>query len=97
MDAHLSNPDLMPTSVQARTWAWYHFAALWIGMVMCITAYMLSGSLIMNGMSWKQAVATIFLGNVIVLIPMLLIGHANCQIWDTLRSIDALIFWYFGR
>ncbi|QQS16452.1 MAG: NCS1 family nucleobase:cation symporter-1 [Neisseriales bacterium] len=79
MDAHLSNPDLMPTSVQARTWAWYHFAALWIGMVMCITAYMLSGSLIMNGMSWKQAVATIFLGNVIVLIPMLLIGHAGVK------------------
>ena len=30
-------------------------------------------------MSWGQAVGTVFLGNAIVLVPMLLIGHAGAK------------------
>ena len=70
----LWNHDLAPTLPSQRTWTWYHFAALWIGMVMCIPAYTLAASMITNGMSWSQAVMTVFLGNLIVLIPMLLIA-----------------------
>src|SRR5258705_352041 len=75
----LWNHDLAPTLPSQRTWTWYHFAALWIGMVMCIPAYTLAASMITNGMSWSQAVMTVFLGNLIVLIPMLLIGHAGAR------------------
>ena len=79
MSLSLSNADLIPTTEAQRTWRWYHFTALWIGMVMCIPAYMLSASLIEAGMSWSQAVGTVFLGNMIVLVPMLLIGHAGTK------------------
>ncbi len=79
MSDSLINDDLRPTTEAQRTWRWYHFAALWIGMVMCIPAYMLAASLIESGMSWSQAVGTVFLGNAIVLIPMLLIGHAGAK------------------
>jgi len=48
-------------------------------MVMCIPAYTLAASLIESGMSWPQAVGTVFLGNLIVLLPMLLIGHAGAK------------------
>ncbi len=75
----LWNADLAPTGNTERTWRWYHFAALWVGMVMCIPAYTLAASLIAGGMSWSQAVGTVFLGNLIVLIPMLLIGHAGAR------------------
>ena len=75
----LSNDDLKPTTEAQRTWRWYHFTALWIGMVMCIPAYTLAASLIEGGMSWGQAVGTVFLGNAIVLVPMLLIGHAGAK------------------
>lgn len=75
----LFNADLAPTRPEQRTWRWYHFAALWVGMVMCIPAYTLAAGLIESGMSWSQAVATVFLGNFIVLIPMLLIGHAGAK------------------
>lgn len=78
-DPTLSNPDLVPTTAAQRTWRWYHFAALWVGMVMCIPAYTLAASLIESGMSWSQAVGTVFLGNLIVLVPMLLIGHAGAK------------------
>jgi nucleobase:cation symporter-1, NCS1 family len=75
----LINDDLKPTTEAQRTWHWYHFTALWIGMVMCIPAYTLAASLIEAGMSWSQAVGTVFLGNAIVLVPMLLIGHAGAK------------------
>src|SRR5688500_19694136 len=75
----LANPDLLPTTAAQRTWRWYHFAAIWIGMVMCIPSYTLAAGLIDQGMSPWQAVATVLLGNAIVLIPMLLIGHAGAK------------------
>jgi len=75
----LYNADLAPTTPAQRTWAWYHFAALWVGMVMCIPSYTLAASLIDQGMSPWQAVGTVLLGNAIVLVPMLLIGHAGAK------------------
>jgi NCS1 family nucleobase:cation symporter-1 len=75
----LWNEDLAPTTAAQRTWRWYHFAALWVGMVMCIPAYTLSASLIEGGMSGYQAVLTVFIANAIVLLPMLLIGHAGTK------------------
>ncbi|MDD2877767.1 MAG: NCS1 family nucleobase:cation symporter-1 [Acidiphilium sp.] len=75
----LINPDLAPTTAAQRTWRWYHFVALWIGMVMCIPSYTLASSMIGDGMSWSQAVLTVFLGNLIVLVPMLLIGDAGAR------------------
>ena len=76
---NLWNEDLAPTTQSQRTWRWYHYAALWVGMVMCIPAYTLAASLIDSGMSWQQAVGTVLLGNLIVLLPMLLIGHAGAK------------------
>jgi NCS1 family nucleobase:cation symporter-1 len=78
-DTNLWNEDLAPTTPAQRTWRWYHFAALWVGMVISIPAYMLAASLIEGGMSAWQAVATVFCANVIVLLPMLLIGHAGAK------------------
>ena len=43
----------------------------------CIPTYMLASSLIGGGMNWWEAVLTIFLGNLIVLIPMILNAHAG--------------------
>ena len=61
----------------ARTWGAYEIAALWIGMAVCIPTYMLAAGLVAGGMSWWQAVVTIALGNAIVLVPMMLTGHAG--------------------
>src|SRR6185436_5872257 len=41
--------------------------------------YMLASSLIEEGMDWRQAVTTIFLGNLIVLLPMVLNAHAGTR------------------
>ena len=48
-------------------------------MSLCIPTYMLASSLIQGGMNWWQAILTIFLCNTIVLIPMILNGHAGAK------------------
>ncbi|MCL5942700.1 MAG: NCS1 family nucleobase:cation symporter-1 [Actinobacteria bacterium] len=68
----LHNHDIGPTKVAQRTWTTYNIAALWIGMSVCIPTYMLAAGLVAGGMSAWQAVFTVMLGNVIVLIPMVL-------------------------
>jgi NCS1 family nucleobase:cation symporter-1 len=75
----LYNPDLAPVPPERRTWGTYNFAALWVSMSVNILTYMLAASLIQGGMDWKQAVATVFLGNTIVLIPMLLNSHPGAR------------------
>jgi len=75
----LYNPDLAPASAERRHWGTYNFAALWVSMSVNILTYMLAASLIQGGMNWKQAVATVFLGNSIVLIPMLLNSHPGAR------------------
>lgn len=74
-----SNSDLAPTLPAQRTWGTYNYIALWFSMSMEVSTYMLASSLIAGGMNWKQAVGTILLGNLIVLIPMLLNAHAGAK------------------
>jgi NCS1 family nucleobase:cation symporter-1 len=78
-DTDLWNEDLAPTTVETRTWDWKSYAALWVAMVVCVPTYMLAGGLVSEGMNWWQAVVTVLLGNMIVLVPMILIGHAGAK------------------
>ncbi|WP_298222403.1 NCS1 family nucleobase:cation symporter-1 [Flavobacterium sp.] len=78
-DSALYSEDLAPATAQNRSWTTWNYAALWISMSLCIPTYMLSSSLIEGGMNWWQAILTIFLGNTIVLIPMILNGHAGAK------------------
>src|SRR5277367_1696333 len=75
----LYNEDLAPVPAERRTWGTYNYAALWIAMSVNIPTYLLASSMIAGGMSWKQAIFTVFLGNVLVLVPMLLNAHAGAQ------------------
>jgi nucleobase:cation symporter-1, NCS1 family len=75
----LFNDDIAPTKISQRKWGTYDIAALWISMSACIPTYMLASSLISEGMNWYQAVLTVFLGNAIVLIPMVLNAHAGTK------------------
>ena len=77
--SRLFNLDLAPVPPSRRKWGMLSFAALWISMSACIPTYMLASSLIGGGMNWWQAILTIFLGNLIVLIPMVLNAHAGAR------------------
>src|SRR5258705_13581443 len=78
-ESSLYNEDLAPVPLERRTWTLYNYASLWVAMSVCIPTYMLASGLIAGGMNWRQAIGTILLGNVIVLVPMLLNAHAGAR------------------
>ena len=75
----LYSEDFAPVPRAGRTWNRWNIAAIWVGMAVCIPTYMLASSLIEQGMNWWQALLTILLGNVIVLIPMILNAHVGAK------------------
>lgn len=79
VDSTLWNEDLEPTAVANRTWSSLNIFSLWVGMVISVPAYLLASGLMQEGLSALQAISTVLLGNIIVLIPMLLIGHAGTK------------------
>ncbi len=76
---NLINEDLAPIPSSKRTWGIWNYAALWISMSLCIPTYMLASGMIKSGLSWWQAILIFLIGNTIVLIPMILNGHAGAK------------------
>lgn len=73
------NPDLAPVLPAALTWGVRDLAALWVALAACVPTYMLGAALIDGGMSGTQAVLTIFLANLIVLVPIVLNAHPGTK------------------
>ena len=78
-ESRLFNRDLAPAGAAERTWGTWHFAALWVGVSVCIPTYTLAAGMITQGMTWWQALITVTLGNVIVLVPIVLNAHAGTR------------------
>lgn len=67
------NEDIAPTKVTQRTWGTWNVAALWVGMAICVPTYTLGGVLTAYfGLSVSEALLTILVANIIVLIPLTL-------------------------
>ncbi|HET6500349.1 MAG TPA: NCS1 family nucleobase:cation symporter-1 [Amycolatopsis sp.] len=77
--SRFANAELAPVPAGKRTWTTYNYFALWMGMAHNIPSYALAASLIALGMDWWQALVTITLGNLIVLVPMLANSHAGTK------------------
>jgi len=80
--------ELMPTSKKERTWNFYNYLALWIAMDIGIPTYYLASGLLVGGMNVPQAMFTILLGNLIILVPILLNGHAGAK-----YGIPSPVYW----
>jgi NCS1 family nucleobase:cation symporter-1 len=75
----LVNDDIAPTGLRSRTWNRWHIASLWVGMSVCIPTYMLAAGMIAAGMNWWQSLLAIFIGNAIVLVPLVVNAHAGTR------------------
>ncbi len=78
-ESRFYNEDFAPVPLEERTWNTWNYTSIWIGMAVCVPTYMLASSMIQEGMSWWQAVFTILLGNLIVLVPLLLNGFPGAK------------------
>ena len=70
-DSPLHNADLAPVTMPKRIWSTYNYIALWIGMAHNVATWTLAAGLVALGMAWYQAILTIMIANVVVLVPML--------------------------
>ena len=67
------NADIAPTRLAVRNWNHWHIAALWVGMSICVPTYTLGGVLTAYfGLSVTEALWTILVANVVILIPLTL-------------------------
>jgi NCS1 family nucleobase:cation symporter-1 len=72
-NSSLYNQDIAPTKIAQRTWHKGNVAALWVGMSICVPTYTLGGVLTAYfGLSVMEALFTILIANLIVLIPLTL-------------------------
>ena len=76
----LYNEDIAPTKIRQRTWHKWNVAALWVGMAVCVPTYTLGGVLTAYfGLDVTEALITILLANIIVLIPLTLNAFAGTK------------------
>ena len=73
------NKDLAPVPIEKRVWGYYEYFSMWVGMSVCVPTWMLGASMISAGFSWVTAVFTVFLGNLIVLVPMILDSYPGAM------------------
>jgi NCS1 family nucleobase:cation symporter-1 len=74
----LWNPDLSPTPISHRTWTFYNYFSLWVGMVYCVPTWLLVSGMI-PGLSWLQAMVAIIIGSVLIGGIVYLNGHAGSK------------------
>lgn len=73
------NQDIAPTEPAERNWTLYNYLSLWIGMAHNIPTYLMAGGFIALGLNWWEAILTVLIGNLIVLIPILLNSHPGTK------------------
>lgn len=96
LDPTLCNDDILPTPLEERSWNQWHIASLWVGMAVCVPTYMLASSMIVGGLSWKEALMMILLGNLIVAVPMVFNGHAGTKYGIPFPVLGRASFGYNG-
>ena len=74
------NDDIAPTKISERTWSRWNVASLWVGMAICVPTYTLGGVLTAYfGLSVTEALWTILLANIVVLIPLTLNAYPGTR------------------
>ncbi|MCH9695492.1 MAG: NCS1 family nucleobase:cation symporter-1 [Gammaproteobacteria bacterium] len=74
------NDDIAPTRASQRTWSRWNVASLWVGMAICVPTYTLGGVLTAYfGLSVSEALWTILVANLVVLIPLTLNAYPGTR------------------
>lgn len=71
----LYSEDLAPVPKEKRTWGTLDLAAIWVGMAICISTYILAFYLIKSGLSWYAA--------------LIILGPAFYAIWNIITGSEA--------
>ena len=96
LDTRLTNSDLQPIPAKERKWTWYSYMAPWMGMVHNIFNYEVAAGLIAVGMNVWQALLTIFVADMILMIPLVLNGYVGNKYGIPFPVFARVAFGVFG-
>lgn len=78
-DQALYNSDLAPVEGKNKNWTWWNFSAIWMGIVANIVAWEVAANLIVVGMSFWQAFATVASAYFVAIIAILLNSYSGAK------------------
>lgn len=78
-EQYLWNEDFHPTPVKYRNWGTLTYFAIWFGMSIEVESWALVSIGYSFGLNWFWGLMAVLLGNLIVLIPILIISHGGAR------------------
>ncbi|GAA5837468.1 hypothetical protein JCM11251_002115 [Rhodosporidiobolus azoricus] len=63
---HWSNSDMDPVPPEKRVWTWFSYTTMWVSDGFSPSTLQLAGAMISLGLSWKQALGAVALGNILI-------------------------------
>ncbi|BDC18898.1 cytosine permease [Acidianus sp. HS-5] len=75
----LWNADVHPVPVKNRNWGPITYFSIWTSMIFIIPSWTLASIGIVMGLNVLQSIFLVFLGNLIVLIPMIIQSHGGAR------------------
>ncbi|QIW24449.1 transporter [Sulfolobus sp. S-194] len=75
----LWNADIHPVPVKGRNWGALTYFWIWVSMAFIVPSWTLASVGLVLGLSVIQSIFTVFLGNLIVLIPMVIQSHGGAR------------------
>lgn len=80
--------ELLPSKLGEKTWSAWNYFALWIGMNVAVATYYVAESYMQLGLAVWQVIVAIFIGCVVLILPMSANGHAGQK-----YGIPSAVYW----
>ncbi|KAJ5357088.1 hypothetical protein N7517_011697 [Penicillium concentricum] len=71
----LTNDDLRPVNPERRQWGWLNFVAFWIADSLNVNTWMISSSMIVDGLSWWQSWLCVWIGYTMAAVFVYMLGR----------------------
>jgi NCS1 family nucleobase:cation symporter-1 len=78
-EKYLWNADIHPIPVKNRNWGPLTYFLIWVSMVFIIPSWTLASVGLVFGLNIIQSILLVFLGNLIVLVPMIIQSHGGAR------------------
>ncbi|KAI3340097.1 uridine permease-like protein Fui1 [Ustulina deusta] len=96
--AHVwTNKDMDPTPLEHQNWSSWSIIAYWATDVLNLTTWQTASAILAVGLSWREAIPIMFLGNLAVAIPIVLNGAIGSKLHIPFSVIATSSFGYYLR
>ncbi|TGJ87573.1 hypothetical protein E0Z10_g1224 [Xylaria hypoxylon] len=96
--AHVwTNKDMDPTPLEHQTWSSWSIVAYWATDVLNLATWQTASAILSVGLSWREAIPIMVLGNLAVAIPIVLNGAIGSKLHIPFSVIATSSFGYYLR